>query len=299
MTRTHEFNLTGAARKPLIEAIESFTNTKGVYQGAPKFGYAFHGVGVLDKAGALHLNCDMQVIMDLITWLENCGFACTDGVSALDTPEAPDTVPEFRTYQAELSDPDCPDRMEIFSAEDDADAVLQAREFCEGEVILLELFELDDDCNQIRAIDLSEFPTGLALAYPLDGFTPEKLDNLNKLVSSKEVLIKKALGIDDLPIKVTADSIAFPWFPADLDGDSVKAYSQLVCALCNTAKEKKRVSAKAQESFENERFAMRVWLIGLGLSGKEYGLCRKLMSKNLTGNSAFRYGKPDTEADSE
>ena len=292
MTKTHEFHLTGAARKPLIEAIESFTNTKGVYQGAPKFGYAFHGIGVLDKNGALHLNCDLQVIMDLITWLENCGFAC-------DTPEASETTPEPRTYQAELSDPDCPDRMEVFSADDDADAVRQAREFCEGDIILLELFELDENYNQIRGIDLAEFPAGLILGYPLDGFTPEKLDNLNKLVSSKEVLIKKALGIDNLPIKVTADSIAFPWFPADLDGDSVKAYSQLICALCNTAKEKKRVSAKAQERFENERFAMRVWLIGLGLSGKEYSLCRKLMSKNLTGNSAFRYGKPDTETDSE
>ena len=67
MKRTHEFNLTGPARKPLIEAIEGFAKVKAVYQGAPKFGYAFYGIGVLDKDGVLHFDCDTQVIMDLIT----------------------------------------------------------------------------------------------------------------------------------------------------------------------------------------------------------------------------------------
>jgi len=86
MTKTHEFNLTGAARKPLIEAIESFAKVKGVYQGAPKFGYAFIGIGVLDKSGALHFDCDLQVIMDCVTWLEQCGFAC-------------DTTPAFEDLQ--------------------------------------------------------------------------------------------------------------------------------------------------------------------------------------------------------
>ena len=73
MTKTHAFNLTGAARKPLIEAIESFAKVKGVYQGAPKFGYAFYGIGVLDKEGALHFDSDMQVIMDCVTYLEEGG----------------------------------------------------------------------------------------------------------------------------------------------------------------------------------------------------------------------------------
>jgi hypothetical protein len=46
------------------------------------------------------------------------------------------------------------------------------------------------------------------------------------------------------------------------------------------------------ETFENEKFTMRVWLIGLGMVGKEYALARKLLLKNLEGNSSWRYGTP-------
>ena len=86
MTKTHEFHLTGAARKPLIEAIESFANVKGVYQGAPKFGYAFYGVGVLDKEGSLHFDCDAQVIMDCVTWLwEYIDIYTDEGITGCNT----------------------------------------------------------------------------------------------------------------------------------------------------------------------------------------------------------------------
>jgi predicted transcriptional regulator len=68
-----------------------------------------------------------------------------------------------------------------------------------------------------------------------------------------------------------------------------------VAALCENAKTKTRVVAQPQESYENEKFAMRVFGIGLGLKGEQYALCRKLMLQNLTGDSGFRYGKPNGE----
>ena len=139
-------------------------------------------------------------------------------------------------------------------------------------------------------------PEYLTIEMPLTGFTSESLDNLCKLVASKEVLLKKAIGADELPIQVLEDRIAFPWFSVDTDSETIAAYSQFITALCKTAREKKRVTAKAQESFENEKFAMRVWLIGLGLVGKEYGAARKLLMANLGGNSGFRYGTPDGTA---
>jgi hypothetical protein len=97
----------------------------------------------------------------------------------------------------------------------------------------------------------------VVIEMPLDGFTPEALDNLTKMVLAKEVLLKKALGMDDLPIQVLADRIAFPWFRLTKDNGEIAAYSQFIAALCMTAKEKKRVTAKAQETFENEKFALR------------------------------------------
>lgn len=139
--------------------------------------------------------------------------------------------------------------------------------------------------------------TQLVIEYPLDGFTPEAIDNLTKMVLAKEALLKKALGAEELPIQIPDDQrIAFPWFSIDTDSDTATAYAQFIAALCKTAKEKKRVTAKAPEAFENEKFAMRVWLIGLGMIGAEFGAARKLLMRNLSGDSGWRYGKPEKAA---
>lgn len=139
-------------------------------------------------------------------------------------------------------------------------------------------------------------PNRLTIEMPADGFTPEKLENLKKLVESKAALIKTALGADDLLIESTGDTLRFPWFSGGLDGDTAKACAQFIAALCKTAKEKKRVTAKARDEFENPRFAMRVWLIGLGMVGGDFKLARKFLLRNLTGNAAWRYGAPEKKA---
>ncbi|OCN02997.1 hypothetical protein A7X67_06225 [Clostridium sp. W14A] len=153
-----------------------------------------------------------------------------------------------------------------------------------------------------EAPDTAETPEEsdrLIIEMPMDGFTPEKLDNLKKMVGSKATLIKTALGADDLLIEPTGETIRFPWFSGGLDGDTVNAYTQFIAALCKTAKEKKRVTAKVQDEFENPRFTMRVWLIGLGMVGDDYKLARKLLLQNLTGNAAWRHGAPEKKAASD
>lgn len=141
--------------------------------------------------------------------------------------------------------------------------------------------------------DKTEKTDRLVIEYPLDDFSPEAIERLNKMVLSKEALLKKALDTDDLPIQILEDRCAFPWFSADVDSDTINAYTHFIAALCKTAKEKKRVNSKAQEVFENEKFAMRIWLISLGMVGAEFGTARKLLMKNLSGNSGWRYGKPE------
>jgi len=137
-----------------------------------------------------------------------------------------------------------------------------------------------------------ESTNALSIEMPLTGFTPESLDNLCKMVAAKEMLIKKSLGVEAIPIKVRDGRIIFDWFN-EASGEVLTAYTQFITQLCETAKEKKRVTAKVQESFENEKFAMRVWLIGLGMIGNEFSLIRKLMGINLSGDGAWRYGKPE------
>lgn len=147
------------------------------------------------------------------------------------------------------------------------------------------------------AADTATETTRLVIEYPLDGFTPEAIDNLTKMVLAKEALLQKALGAEEFPIQLPDDQrIAFPWFSIETDSDTASAYTQFIAALCKTAKEKKRVTAKAPEAFENEKFAMRVWLIGLGMIGAEFSAARKLLMRNLSGDSGWRYGKPEKAA---
>ncbi len=52
--------------------------------------------------------------------------------------------------------------------------------------------------------------------------------------------MKKALGADSLPIEVTDEKVSFPWF-TKMDGDSAKAYTHIVSALCEMARNAKEV----------------------------------------------------------
>ncbi|MDR3349312.1 MAG: hypothetical protein LBO03_06880 [Acidaminococcales bacterium] len=132
----------------------------------------------------------------------------------------------------------------------------------------------------------------LTVEFPLEGFSPEAIDNLTKMVTAKEALIKAALGAEDISIKMTAEALRFPWFTLN-DPSEAAYYVQFVFALCRTAKEKKRVTAKERD-VENLKYAMRCWLLALGLIGGEYKNARKLLLANLGGNGSFKGGSRPT-----
>jgi len=133
---------------------------------------------------------------------------------------------------------------------------------------------------------------GLTVALPREGFTDDALENLRKLVDSKAALIKKALAVDALPIEVTEEKVSFPWFN-EADSDSVKAYSHFIIALCDMAKNQKRITAK-EKAAENEKYTFRCFLLRLGFIGSEYKTDRKILLQNLSGNSAFKSGEAKT-----
>lgn len=54
--------------------------------------------------------------------------------------------------------------------------------------------------------------TPLIISVPREGFTPESLDMLTKLVDSKATLITKALGTCCLTIRQEDGCISFPWW---------------------------------------------------------------------------------------
>lgn len=133
--------------------------------------------------------------------------------------------------------------------------------------------------------------SGLTVAVPRETLSDTAIENLKRIVASKSALLKKALGTDRLRIEVSDEQVSFPWF-AQTDGNSVKAYTHLIAALCEMARQAKRVTA-IEKKTENEKYAFRCFLLRLGFIGTEYKAERKILLKNLTGSSAFKNGGAD------
>ena len=133
--------------------------------------------------------------------------------------------------------------------------------------------------------------TGLTVSLPLDKVA---VGNLTNLLIAKESLIKKALGIDDLGIVITEDTVSFPWFTEIPEPDAVKAYTHFIAALGKMSRDLKRISATEKE-VDNEKYAFRCFLLRLGFIGNEYKAERKILLKNLSGNSSWKNGAPEKE----
>ena len=97
----------------------------------------------------------------------------------------------------------------------------------------------------------------------------------------------------------TKGTIEFRLFQFDAPADGkrngihagqLKSYIQLCLALSEMAKEVKTASPKPQQT-ENPKFAMRTWLMRLGFIGEEFATARDFLTRNLTGDAAFRNGR--------
>ena len=156
-----------------------------------------------------------------------------------------------------------------------------------------ELVEMVMERLSERGFDFedSEAPDRLTIEMPLEGFNEGSIANLEKLIASKATLIKKAIEADMLPIERTETTLKFPWFRLPAESHEVTAYSQLIGALCAAAKQQKRIAAR-EKDVDNEKFAFRVFLVRLGFVGDEYKAARKILLGNLSGNSAFKNGRP-------
>ncbi|WP_370814337.1 hypothetical protein [[Ruminococcus] lactaris] len=130
----------------------------------------------------------------------------------------------------------------------------------------------------------------LTIVIPRESLTDTALENLQKIIANKQTLFQRAFRMDSTEIEITDEKINFTWFPYTVDGDEIAAYTQFISRLCDMARDAKRVSSKPTET-DNDKYAFRCFLLRLGFIGKEYKTARKILLRNLTGNSAFRYGE--------
>lgn len=252
------YNVTGPKRKSLVGAISLELNAPTIYLGAPTFAYEVGGYHI-DKNGMLEGEDNPGLVADLQGLHD---FKAITEEYDTPLPEA-EPVPEDIQipYEAALGG-----RVSPYHDYEEPPA------YAEPE-------QSDEDTNR------------LTIELPKSAFTDVALDNLKRLIESKSSLIKKALGTNYTPIITNEETISFPWFQGELTSDEVKAYTHFITALSDLAKTQQRVNATEKE-VENEKYAFRCFLIRLGFIGTEYKAERKILLKNLSGNSAFKNGAP-------
>ena len=175
----------------------------------------------------------------------------------------------------------------------DKEGVLHIPDGVEEETVedlILQLRErgFQDDAEITEEVPVQQ--DKLTIVISRESLTDIALENLQKITANKQTLFQRAFRTDSTEIEITEEKINFTWFPYTADGDEITAYTQFISRLCDMARDAKRVSSKPTET-DNDKYAFRCFLLRLGFIGKEYKTARKILLRNLTGNSAFRYGE--------
>ncbi|WP_294157783.1 virulence protein [uncultured Selenomonas sp.] len=261
-----KYNATGARRKELVKAIAAILGAKPVYLGTPSFAYQVGDIEVT-RDGALRLP-DGMAAQPLAEALAKAGFHY-EGEDAMNMAEeaggeadANEAATEETPQDVAAGAPALED-VERPAAEDEGTAVEPPAVAQDGGI-------------------------GLTVELPAAQVNVELVE---KLLEAKGGLIRKALGVTELPVETHEDKVAFPWFAKQPPEDERKATIAFLAHLAAFSKHAKRVTAKAKP-VANEKYAFRCFLLRLGFIGKEWKDERKTLLKNLSGSSAFRDGQP-------
>ena len=252
------FEMNGRKRKELVNAISEITGAKAVYKFMPTCAYEIGSYNV-NKDGSLDTgDSEGTAVRELIAALADKGFACDKKCAEIkaDTPTQPDTAEITETE--EVSE----------ESETTADTATQP--------------------------DTEKTVDRFSISMQRDFFDEALFAKLDRLIESKSELFKMAFKTDDLSYEKTDDRVTFAWFPWAKIADEGIAYSTFIDLLTKHLKEQKRVNASKTQT-DNPKFAMRVFLIRLGMVGETYKTCRKILLRNLEGSSAFRKGAAKSE----
>ena len=269
------FDLSGKDRKQLVKAISEITGARAEYQRMPTCAFVIDFFTVT-KEGTLEFpdRSDTEIVEQVLEGLAKRGFAVIssyydNGESAIETDE------------------DLP--TETLTPPDTA-AVTEIEEVSEETETTAETATQPDTEPTAESNGIDRF----SISMRRDFFDDALFAKLDRLIESKSDLFKMAFKTDDLSYEKTNDRVTFAWFPWAKIADEGVAYSTFIDLLTKHLKEQKRVNASKTQT-DNPKFAMRVFLIRLGMVGNEYKAARKILLRNLEGSSAFRKGAPHNE----
>ena len=269
------FDLSGRTRKELVKAISEITGERAVYKFMPTSAFEI-GFFTVTREGRLEFpdHSDTGIVEQVLEGLAGKDYMLISSYydnsesamiledkKSAETPTRPDTAAVTET--------------EKVSEENEKTAVTATQ---------------PDRKATVENNGIDRF----SISMSRDFFDERTLNKLDRTIENKGELFKMAFKTDDLSYKVTDDRVIFDWFPFIGEEGEGLAYSSFIDLLTKSLKEQKRVNASKAQT-ENPKFAMRVYLIKLGMVGDEYKQTRKILLRNLEGSSAFRKGVPHNE----
>lgn len=289
-----KFELNIADRKTLANRMEELTGIHPYYTRAPLYAYDI-GNYTIDRDGNLLVEPE-NADAELLTTLLNEGLI-RGGESIESTDEQPEnTEPTENLAEEPVAEAEPDD-----TAEDEPDA---------------EESESEEQPEEV--------PLDLELAFPTSQHNGVSLRNLVNLIYSRGRLISKATGghfhvetdlvetlrddsctytvanfIEALKsyeaqcgtamegLVITEEKVSFTGFPTASDYAHLTAFGHLAILMNQQAISQKRIQAKDVND-ENEKYALRTWLLRLGMNGPDFKETRKILMENLSGHAAFR-----------
>lgn len=289
-----KFELNIADRKTLANRMEELTGIHPYYTRAPLYAYDI-GNYTIDRDGNLLVkpeNADAELLTTLLN---------EELIRGGESIESTDDQPEDTEPTENLADESVAEEEPDGATEDEPDA---------------EESESEDQPEEV--------PLDLELAFPTSQHNGVSLRNLVNLIYSRGRLISKATGghfhvetdlvetlrddsctytvanfIEALKsyeaqcgtamegLVITEEKVSFTGFPTASDYDHLRAFGHLAILMNQQAISQKRIQAKDVND-ENEKYALRTWLLRLGMNGPDFKETRKILMENLSGHAAFR-----------
>ncbi len=201
---------------------------------------------------------------------------------------------------------------------------IEGRELAAEEIMGKTMQELTGGPDQVEQSTLHI--DGYAVEFPLAGHTVTSLRNLVNMLASKQHLLVSAFGLtqplldsyfakelDKIPIE---DLDTFPMVWSELGDqrcpgleldfnkqrvilklpkenplpEEMAAFQNLAVCMNESAKTLKYSSFKPSQD-ENPKYALRTWLLRLGMYGDRFKAVRKVLLAHLPGSNAFRHSK--------
>lgn len=287
-----KYNIEKSQRKALAQKVADLIGADVRYAGVPSCAYEID-IFTLSKDAVLSFSdrTDSEIVEKVLDGLAEAGYS-SEMVTPLEETESAANTEE---------------------------------DYVEIDVTIISDTEEDADDHDDEPEDTTELPKPLTaeISFPLSQHTVQSLTNLICMIHSRGALLSKATGgafcaskelteaiLDDntfrsvheliaftrewgetneplTGISFDSDKLIFDGFGQAKDAETVQTFTKLAAAMNKMAITQKRVQAKDVDD-SNEKYALRIWLIRLGLNGADFKADRKRLMAPLSGHTAFR-----------